>query len=421
MPAKVLFWIATGLIFYVFAGYPVLVWILQLIFRRKPRHQEELPRVSLLVPAHNEAVIIAEKIDNCLALDYPADRLEIVIASDGSTDRTADIVRQLAESRGRVRLLDFPVNRGKIAVLNDAVPRLKGDIVVFTDASSMLARDSVRRLVANFADDAVGAVSGVYRVLNQQQSALGGQEALYWRYETFLKLQEARLGCMLGAHGSLFAIRKPLYPSLPPSTINDDFLIPLRVVEQGYRVSYEPSAVASEQAHEMEGFGRRVRIAAGNVEQLVAIKGLLWPPRPMVLFCFLSHKAGRLMVPVAMLVAAAATVALWGQPFYRSLAVAQILFYGLAILGALFPLKPRILRLPYYFCMINSALFAWAYRAIALRQIIPSRREMDRLGRSKSKPPSPEPASGDSQTTLGESHTPQPLSQGSTRDLGCPR
>jgi cellulose synthase/poly-beta-1,6-N-acetylglucosamine synthase-like glycosyltransferase len=331
--------------------------------------------------------VIADKIHNSLALDYPADRLEIVIATDGCSDSTATIVRQLAQTQaqGRVRLLDFPVNRGKVAVLNDAVPLLTGDIVVFSDASSMLAPDAVRRLSANFADHSVGAVSGVYRVLNQQQTALGVPEAFYWRYETFLKLQEARLGCMLGAHGSLFAIRKHLYPVLPPTTINDDFLIPLRVVEQGYRVSYEPAAVAYEQAHEMEGFGRRVRIATGNVEQLMAIPALLRPLRPMVLFCFLSHKAGRLLVPVAMLVAAVATVELWHQSFYAFMAFVQILFYVAALVGAFVPLKPRFLRLPYYFCMINGALFAWLYRAAVLRQIIPSRREMDRLGRRKSK------------------------------------
>jgi cellulose synthase/poly-beta-1,6-N-acetylglucosamine synthase-like glycosyltransferase len=409
MLAELLFWAATGLILYVFAGYPSLLWILQLIVRQKVPHQEQLPTVSLLVPAHNEAAVIAEKIHNSLTLDYPPDRLEIVIASDGSTDSTANIVRQLAQStaQDRVRLLDFPVNRGKIAVLNDAMPLLRGDIVVFSDASSMLAPDAVRQLAANFADPSVGAVSGVYRVLNPQQAGLGEQEALYWRYETFLKLQEARLGCMLGAHGSLFAIRRKLYSSLPPAAINDDFLIPLRVVEQGYRVSYEPSAVAYEQASEMEGFGRRVRIAAGNVEQLVAIKTLLRPLRPMVLFCFLSHKVGRLTVPVVMLVAAAATVALWGHPFYTAMGLAQILFYVLAVLGVCFPLRPRFLRLPSYFCMINAALFAWVYRAVTVRRIIPSRRQMDRFGRSKSKPSLSDHPSGDGPPF--ESSGPQPL------------
>jgi cellulose synthase/poly-beta-1,6-N-acetylglucosamine synthase-like glycosyltransferase len=404
MLAKIIFWVAASLILYVFAGYPLLLWFLQRIFHRKRQPEEGQPSVSLLIAAHNEADIVAEKIDNSLAIEYPADQLEIVVASDGSTDATAKIVHRLTQTcpAGRVRLLDFPVNRGKIAVLNDAVPLLEGDIVVFTDASSMLAPEAVRRLVAHFSDPSVGAVSGVYQVLNPQQAALGGQEALYWRYETFLKLQEARLGWMLGAHGSLFAIRKPLYPFLPPATINDDFLIPLRVVEQGYRVAYEPSAVAYEQAHEMEGFGRRVRIAAGNVEQLVEAKALLWPPRPMLLFSFFSHKAGRLLVPVAMLAAMAASLALWGHPFYTLMALVQTLFYLLAVLGALFPLRPRWLRLPYYFSMINGALFAWIYQAIALGRIIPSRRQMDHLGRRKSKPSSAPPSV--------ENASPEPLS-----------
>lgn len=406
MIAKDVFLAATGLILYVFAGYPLLIWVLQGIFRREPHHQEELPSVALLIAAHNEAAVIAEKIQNSLALDYPVDKLEIVIASDGSTDGTADIVRRLTKGadQNRVRLLDFPLNRGKIAVLNDAVALLKAEIVVFTDASSMLAPDSVRQLVADFADPRVGAVSGVYRVLSQQKSALGVQEALYWRYETFVKLQEARLGCMLGAHGSLFAVRRRLYTALPLNSINDDFLIPLRVIQQGYRVAYEPSAVAYEQAHEMEGFGRRVRITAGNVEQLIALKALLWPPRPMLLFCFLSHKAARLVVPLAMVATAVATVALWGQTtFYTLAGLAQIVFYSLAILGAFFRLRPAFLRLPYYFCMINSALFVWIYHAITLRQMVPSRQKMDELGRSKSKQPPSSSSSADCQAFLPKS------------------
>jgi len=361
------------------------VWVLQLLFRKKFRREEQFPSVAVLVAAYNEAAVIADKIHNSLALDYPSHLLEIVIASDGSTDRTAEIIRQVIQDvkLERVRLLDFPRNRGKVAVLNDAVPLLNADIVVFTDASSMLSVDSVRQLVANFADARVGAASGVYRVMNDHQSGLGSQESFYWRYETFIKLQEARLGCMLGAHGSLFAVRRSLYRSLPAKSINDDFLIPLQVVQQGYSVAYEPSAIAYEQAHEMEGYGRRARIVAGNVEQLMEIKTLLSPLRPMALFCFLSHKGGRLFVPAAMVAAAVSSFVLWGHPVYRLAATSQILFYLLALLGAFLPLRPRLLRLPYYFCMINSALFAWIYRAISLGQLIPSRREMDELSRKE--------------------------------------
>jgi cellulose synthase/poly-beta-1,6-N-acetylglucosamine synthase-like glycosyltransferase len=252
--------------------------------------------------------------------------------------------------------------------------------VAFSDAASMLAADSLRTLVQSFSDARVGAASGVYRLLKKDQAQLGAQEDLYWKYETFLKVQESKLGAFTGAHGSLYAIRRALYPFPPVATINDDFTIPMRILERGHRVAYEPAAVAYEEAHEMEGFSRRVRITAGNIEQLREIKGLLWPPRPFVLFCLLSHKTGRLLVPVFMLIALVANIVLRGQFPYKWLLLGQGLFYGIAVLGAMFGLKPKVLRLPYYFCMINSALFAWVYQALRHGRAIPSRVELDRLG-----------------------------------------
>ncbi|MFY9647351.1 MAG: glycosyltransferase family 2 protein [Terriglobales bacterium] len=375
-----LFWIATGFVVYVYFGYPVLLWALQAVFRGAPRKEPGEPSVSLLVAAYNEAAVIADKIRNALALDYPADKLEIVVASDGSKDATAEIARSFVASQpGRVRLFHYEQNRGKMAVLNDAVPELRGEIVAFSDASSMLAADSLRVLVQNFSDARVGAASGVYRLLKKDQAQLGAQEDLYWKYETFLKVQEAKLGAFTGAHGSLYAIRCALYPFPPLNTINDDFTIPMRILEHGHRVAYEPGAVAYEEAHEMEGFSRRVRITAGNIEQLREIKGLVLPPRPFVLFCLLSHKTGRLLVPVFMVMALAANIVLRGQFPYNWLLLGQGLFYGLAVLGAMVNL-PKLLRLPYYFCMINSALFAWVYQAVRHGRAIPSRVQLDQLG-----------------------------------------
>lgn len=384
---RLLFWISAGFTVYVYFGYPILLWGLQAIVRARPRQQPIEPSVSLLVAAYNEAAVIADKIRNSLALDYPADKLEIVIVSDGSRDATAEIVQSFVattgvadETGGRVRLLKFEQNRGKMAVLNDAVPELRGEIVAFSDASSMLAADSLRTLVQSFNDPRVGAASGVYRLLKKDQAQLGSQEDLYWKYETFLKVQEANLGAFTGAHGSLYAIRRALYPFPPLATINDDFTIPMRILEHGHRVAYDPAAVAYEEAHEMEGFSRRVRITAGNIEQLREIKGLIWPPRPFVLFCLLSHKTGRLLVPVFMLVALVANIVLPGQFPYNWLLLGQVIFYGLAGLAAMVELKPKVLRLPYYFCMINSALFAWLYQALRHGRAIPSRVELDQLG-----------------------------------------
>ncbi|MGA8439485.1 MAG: glycosyltransferase family 2 protein, partial [Candidatus Sulfotelmatobacter sp.] len=246
--AKLLFWISAVFAVYVYIGYPLLLWGLQLVFPSSPGKQSVAPSVSLLVAAYNEAAVIADKIRNSLVIDYPVDKLEVVIASDGSKDATAEIVRSFAQGDpgGRIRLLHFDENRGKMAVLNDAVRELRGEIVAFSDASSMLAADSVRTLVQSFSDPRVGAASGVYRLLKKDQSRLGSQEDLYWKYETFLKVQEAKLGAFTGAHGSLYAIRRVLYPFPSPGTINDDFMIPMRILERGYRVAYEPAAVAYE-------------------------------------------------------------------------------------------------------------------------------------------------------------------------------
>ncbi len=284
--ARLLFCISAGFTVYVYIGYPMLLWGLQAVLRSAPGKQPVEPSVSLLVAAYNEAAVIAGKIRNSLALDYPAGKLEVVIASDGSKDATAEIVRSFSASENRaagktgvrVRLLNFEENRGKMAVLNDAIPQLRGDIVVFSDTSSMLAADSLRMLVQSFNDPRVGAASGVYRLLKQDQSRIGPQEDLYWKYETFLKVQEAKFGAFTGAHGSLYAIRRALYPFPSENTINDDFTIPMRILERGHRVAYEPAAVAYEEAQEMEGFSRRVRITAGNIEQLREIKSLIWPP-----------------------------------------------------------------------------------------------------------------------------------------------
>jgi len=379
---KLLFWISAGTVVYVYFGYPLVLWVFSVFFRALSQTKPIEPSVSLLVAAYNEAAVIGAKMQNALTLDYPAQQLEIVVASDGSTDATAHVVRSFVEGTpgGRVRLLDFPQNRGKVATLNDAVPRLTGEIVVFSDASSMLAPDSLRKLVQYFADPRVGGVSGVYRVLKKDQSQLGAQEDLYWKYETFLKVQEAKLGGFTGAHGSLYAIRRAEYPFPAADTINDDFIIPMRIQERGYRIAYEPAAVAYEEAHEMEGFSRRVRITAGNIGQLREVKSLLWPLRPVSLFCLLSHKAGRLLVPPAMVVLAIVNLMLWRDPVYKWFLWAQVLFYGAAALGALVKLRPRFLRLPYYFCMINSAFFAWIYHALRMGRMVPSRVELDQIG-----------------------------------------
>jgi glycosyltransferase involved in cell wall biosynthesis len=369
MRAETLFWLAAAAAFYVYVGYPLLLRLLGLLRPRPVAKRPIEPDVSLLVSAYNEGDVIEEKIRNALALDYPPDRLEIAIASDGSTDGTAAIAARLAAEDGRVRVFAYEIRRGKTAVLNETVPRLRGEIVAFSDASSMLEPTALRALVASFADPGVGAVSGVYRVRKKEEAHLGTQEDFYWRYETFLRKQEAVLGAMQGAHGSLYAIRKRLYSFPPPTTINDDWVIPGRVLSQGYRIAYEPAAVAWEEAREMGGFSRRVRIMTGNCEQLREARALLWPPRVLPLFVLASHKLGRLLVPFAMVVLIAANAALLDSPLYAWTWRLQLAFYALVLAGAIVRLRPRLLRLPYYFCMVNAAAFVGIFHALGGRRV----------------------------------------------------
>ena len=310
--------------------------------------------------------MIHRKIENSLALDYPADRMEIVVASDGSSDETAAIAEARADGV-RIRVLAFEANRGKVATLNASVPELRGEIVVFSDAPAMLYPDSVRNLVENFADPEVGAVSGLYKVVKAEQVNIGSSEDFYWKYETFLKVMESQLASTLGGHGHLHAIRKQLYPYPEPGTINDDYVIPVSVLAKGYRAVYEPSAIVYEEAHEMTGFGRRVRIMAGNIQQLREIRTLLHPLRPLALFFFLSHKLSRLVVPFAMLAGC------WPP----NLSCSPLHLWRIAVPSTCLlhtgghwthPLRPRALTLPFYFCMVNAAAFFGLYHALTRRK-----------------------------------------------------
>jgi cellulose synthase/poly-beta-1,6-N-acetylglucosamine synthase-like glycosyltransferase len=366
---EIILWSAVSLAFYSYLGYPLVLLALRLVIHRDVRKKRITPFVSLLIPAYNEADVIARKIKNSQALDYPADRIEIVVASDGSSDGTAAIAQARADGK-RIRVLAFPQNRGKVATLNACIPELHGEVVVFSDAPAMLYPDSVRKLVENFADPEVGAVSGLYKVVKADQVNIGSSEDFYWKYETFLKVKESQLASTLGGHGHLHAIRKALYPFPRAGTINDDYVIPVSVLAKGYRAVYEPSAIVYEEAQEMTGFGRRVRIMAGNIQQLREIRGLLHPLRPLALFFFLSHKLTRLMVPFALLAALIANLFLLDSQLYLAIFCGQLFFYLVAAAGSLLWLRPKVLMLPFYFCMINLATFFGFYHALTDRRTL---------------------------------------------------
>lgn len=370
------FWLLISLVAFAYAGYPVLLAILVRLAQRRAKAGDVTPSVTLLIPAYNEEASLAAKLDSCLALDYPRDRLQVIVLSDGSTDGTNALAARYAEHG--VALMAFAENRGKLAVLRDGLAAATGEIVAFSDAASRLEPESLRRLVRPFADPAVGCVSGVYKVLRPEAAQLGAEEGFYWRYETFIKQCESELGSLLGAHGSLYAIRRALCPDLSRIHTNDDYEIPVHIVAGGHRAVYAPDAVACEEAAEMGGFARRVRIAVGNWRQLRLLGLLAWPPRPWLLFTFVAHKLLRLLGPFCLAAALALNLVLPG-PLYRVTLAAQAAFYALALLGALAASTPhsalriphslRLLKLPFYFCMINAAYVAGLARLLTRSRV----------------------------------------------------
>lgn len=390
--AELAFWASAALILYGYAGYPLLIYVLGRRHVRRagpfgpawtsrvpkdPAYGNETtvglkpdttyPTVSVLVPAYNEERAIAAKIENCLALDYPRDRLEILVASDGSTDATPRLIGEASDGR-LIRGVTFTTRRGKTAVLNDLAGAAAGEILVFSDAASLLDPGSLRALVRPFADPRIGCVSGVYRVIRPAGPSDASQESAYWRYETFVRLAESRLGTMLGAHGSLYGIRRELFEPLDPRIINDDFVIPMTVLLKGFRSVYEATAVAREDGREMAGFSRRVRIMTGNYQQFaVLLRRGGWTKRPWLLFQLLSHKGLRLVSPFLFISAYVGNALLLSSPWYRVAFAAQTAFFLAAMLGA----SPRLRRVggapiagPHYLCMANMAALVGLHRTV---------------------------------------------------------
>ena len=303
---KILFWICSGLVFYIAVGYPLTLVLLVRSRRFRGTREllhpleagEEWPMVSMLVPAFNEEPVIRQKIENCMMLDYPSDRLEIVVASDGSTDLTNEMVRAYGENE--VRFRHFENRRGKTHVINAVVPELRGEIVVISDASAILELDALKQIVRRLQPLGVGAASGIYRFQNVDSSLRGKGEYFYWKYETFLKMLEDATGSVIGAHGALLAFKKHLFEPLPPETINDDFLIPMRILEKGYRVAYVTEAQAVEETYgdSFADYHRRSRIFVGNLQQMLFLKGMLNPFKGLDAWKYVSHKVLRTFSPL---------------------------------------------------------------------------------------------------------------------------
>jgi cellulose synthase/poly-beta-1,6-N-acetylglucosamine synthase-like glycosyltransferase len=372
--AQTLFWLAGLALFYTYAGYPLLMAAWAKFGARRHLRSPIAPTVSILVVAHDEAERIQARIANLLALDYPAERLGIVIASDGSTDAT--VARASEYEPAGVEVVACGRHRGKTAVLNERVPRLAGEIVVLMDVRQHIAPDAVRRLVENFADPEVGAVSGEL-ILTESPAASHGVEGVgfYWRYEKFIRLRESRIDSTVGATGALYAIRRSLFEPIPAETILDDVLIPMQIVRQGRRVLFDPRARASEPlaASPRAEFGRKARTIAGNFQLLFRHGWLLNPFANRLWFQVISHKFLRLAGPALLVVALAANAALLEAAFYRVTMALQLAFYAAAGAGQVWPqaaARSPVLAVPHAFCLLNACTVAGFYRFVRGRQSV---------------------------------------------------
>lgn len=318
----------------------------------------ELPSVTVIVPAHNEECWIARKIENTLAFDYPRDRIHVIVASDGSTDKTVEIAERFAWHG--VDVVHYPERAGKVATLNRTVPRASGDIVLFTDANALLEPNALRWLIVHFEDPHVGCAGGNRLCVTSDSSSTEG-ESLYWRYEGWIRYSESRFYSALGTYGQLFAVRRHLFPYVP--SISDDFPIPMKIlVSSGAKTVFEPRAKARIAAARTlrQEFERKIRSHVAFLYDIANLKDGLNPWTSKIWWQFWSHHMLRLFVPFAMVVALIISPWLWGAGVTYQLAVSgQVFMYLSALLGFLLMLrgirwKPTYVCL--YFVFANLAL-----------------------------------------------------------------
>jgi poly-beta-1,6-N-acetyl-D-glucosamine synthase len=359
----VVFWLALVVVLYAYVGYPTLIGLLAWL-RPGPAVTKApiTPRVTVIVVVRNEETTLAEKLSSCLGLDYPPDCLEVLVVSDGSEDGTAAIAAGFAE-RG-VRLLKLESARGKAAALNRAVPEASGEILFLTDARQRLEAGALRSLVAHFADPSIGAVSGELHLSAPEAPSASAGVGAYWSFEKWVRRAESRFDSTVGVTGAIYALRKSLFRPLDERTILDDVAIPMEVVLRGYRVLFEPGAMAWDRIPQdaAREYRRKVRTLAGNYQLVRLRPALLDPRRNRLVWQLVSHKLARLAVPWCLLAlfVTSALLAARGEP-YRTALLGQLAVYLLAGLATLVERRgraPRLLSVPYAFVLLNVAAAA---------------------------------------------------------------
>jgi cellulose synthase/poly-beta-1,6-N-acetylglucosamine synthase-like glycosyltransferase len=360
--AEFFFWTSAAILFYVYAGYPAFLTVLATCVRRPQRptpSSDQVPPISVLIAAYNEEANVARKLEQTLALDYPADRIEILVLSDGSTDQTDSIVRSVPDPR--VRLLRMEKRRGKTHAQNEGVKACKGEIVVFSDATTIYHPLALRYLASNYRDPAVGAASGRYKYFDRDGNSPTGLGTIaFWNYENLIKTLQSRIKTITGCCGCIYSVRKKLYTELPDNIISD-LVQPLWVIKQGYRVVFEDRALAYEETTKSVGeeFSMRVRVVNRAMHGILSVAEVLNPWKyGWVAFQLLSHKILRWLVPLFLMVLLFSNAILAAEPgVFRLLFYAQVAFYLSALLSAWIPVGRswKLLTVPLYFCTLNAA------------------------------------------------------------------
>ncbi|WP_266365929.1 glycosyltransferase family 2 protein [Tellurirhabdus rosea] len=383
---SLLFWVCVFLTGYTYLGYGLLIWVLNRVRkmlklnRSRPDASAYWPEVTVVIPAYNERAFLPAKLKNSLSLAYPADRIRLLFVTEGSIDGSMEWLLEARQRYDRrIDVLGGSVRRGKVAAMNRAMKYVKSPIVIFTDANTNLNAGAIRNIVAHFADPDVGAVAGEKRIeLNAAEAAAGAGEGLYWKYESFLKKQDAELHTIVGAAGELFALRTELFEEVEADTLLDDFIISLRIAGRGYRVQYAPDAFALERPSFSieEEKKRKIRIATGGFQSIVRLAYLLNPFRyGWLTFQYLSHRVLRWAVapfclPLMLLASVLLTLvtALESSQlffFWAMTVAAQIGFYLAALLGYVAEhrqLRVKLLFIPYYFTFMNVCAIAGLMR-----------------------------------------------------------
>ncbi len=366
---KLLFWFCFAVTSYAYFGYALLLW-LYVLLRRQPVFQSPItPTISIIIAARNEEANLPAKLENLRLLDYSLDRLQIVIASDGSTDRTAAILREQAPHVVPVILEE---SKGKACALNEAVKYATGEVLVFLDARQHVEPNAVSEMASCFADPAVGAVSGELLLENDSGAPSSDALGIYWKIEKTVRKLESASGSVVGVTGAIYAIRRGLYTEIPAGTILDDVFVPMNVARLGKRVVFQPSAIARDRLFSQKGkeFSRKVRTLTGNYQLLRIAPWLLSPANPLF-FRFISHKLLRLAVPLLMVVMLVSSA--WaGGSLYRTIFWLQISFYLLAVFGILSPSlrKFKPVAIANTFVMLNVAAAFAFYNFIAGRNTV---------------------------------------------------